>query len=560
MSNKLIIGAGAVAAALIIALAVVLIVVATGGGSSSSDNSASSGTTPSAGKTSSSSTPSGSGDTGSATGELKIRGSDPLFLDPAVAQDADSAAYIVEIFSGLVRLDHDLKVQPDVAESWDVSPDGTTYTFHINKKAKFQDGRPVVADDVKYSFERALNPDTGSVTAENFLGDIVGARDVSRGNATSISGLKIIDDSTVQITLDAAKLYFLYKLTYPTAFLVDQKQITAKPKNWTLKPNGTGPYKLKEWRLGEDIILEAYGNHHLGSPKLKTVTIQLSGGSSLVDYENGDIDVTGVGLDDLDRVQDPNDPLNKEYVTAPRESVDDIGFNTTVPPFDDENVRQAFALSVDRQKIAKVILKGAIPVANGILMPGIPGYTTDDKTYPFDPDRAKQLLAQSKYANNMPDITLAESGAGATVGPTTEAIVQSWKDNLGVTVNIQQAESATFFQDIDDGKYPMFHLGWIMDYPDPEDVLDVLFNSKSRQNSARFSDPTIDQKLTAARTERDTEKRLAIYQDVEKTLVQKAVWVPMFFDTTHALVKPYVKGFDFPPAVVERYRDITVNK
>jgi oligopeptide transport system substrate-binding protein len=562
MSSKLILGAAGVAAAGIIALAVVLIVVvANGGGSDKSPNSNANSSSPAAGRSPQPSASSGSsGDTGTATGELKIRGSDPLFLDPAVAQDADSAAYIVEIFSGLVRLDHDLKVQPDVAESWDVSPDGLTYTFHLNKKATFQDGRLVVADDVKYSLERALSPDTGSVTAENFLGDIVGAKDVSRGRATSISGLKVVDDSTVQLTIDAPKPYFLYKMTYPTAFLVDQKQIQAKPKNWTLKPNGTGPYKLKEWRLGEDIVLEAYGKHHLGSPKLKTVTIQLSGGSSLVDYENGDIDVTGVGLDDLERVQDPSDKLHAEYVQTPRDSVDYIGFNTTVPPFDDENVREAFAMAVDRQKIAKVILKGAIPVANGILMPGVPGYTTDDKTYPFDPDKAKQLLAQSKYANNLPDITLAETGAGATVGPTTEAIVQSWKDNLGVTVNIQQAESATFFQDIDDGKYPMFHLGWIMDYPDPEDVLDVLFNSTSKQNSARYSNPDIDAKLAQARTERDTEKRLTIYQDVEKTLVQKAVWIPMFFDTTHALVKPYVKGFDFPPAVVERYRDIEVNK
>lgn len=555
MNNKLTLGILGVAAAGIIGLAAVLIFVVAGGGG---DKKAATGgsNTPTASGTKSS----GSGDTKAASGELRLRGEDPLFLDPAVAQDAGSALYIVEIFSGLVRLDKDLKIQPDVAESYDVSADGTTYTFRLNKKATFQDGRPVSADDVKYSFERALNPDTGSVTAENFLGDIVGAKDVSRGRAKEISGLKVIDDTTVSITLDAPKPYFLYKLTYPSAFLVDKRQIESNPKRWTQKPNGTGPYKLKEWKLGERIVLEAYANSHLGPPKLNTIRYDLSGGSSLVAYEDGQIDITGVGLDDLERVQDPNDKLHAEYQSTPRQSVDYIGFNTNVAPFDDPKVRQAFAMAVDRKKIAEVVLKGAIPVATGILVPGVPGYTPDDKTKPYDPVAAKKLLAESKYAGKLPPITLAESGAGATVGPTEEAIIQFWKDNLGVEVKIQQAESATFFSDIDQGRYQMFHLGWIMDYPDPEDVLDVLFYSKSKQNNSRYSDPVVDQKLEAARTERDTEKRLALYRDVEKKLIDDAAWIPMFFDTTHALVKPYVKNFSFPPLIIERFRDVEVNR
>ncbi len=552
MSNKLTLGVLGAAAVGIIALAVVLIVVVAGGGDDKK-SSAQDSKTPTASETSSSGGK-------AASGELRLRGDDPLFLDPAVAQDAGSALYIVEIFSGLQRLDKDLKVQPDLAETYEVSADGKTYTFHLNKKATYQDGRPVSADDVKYSWERALSPDTGSVTAENFLGDIVGAKDVSRGRATEISGLKIVNDTTVSVTLDAAKPYFLYKLTYPTAFMVDKRQIQSNPKRWSQKPNGTGPFKLKEWKLGERIVLEAYANSHLGPPKLQTVRYDLSGGSSLVAYEDGEIDVTGVGLDDLERVQDPSDKLNAEYTTTPRQSIDYIGFNTNVPPFDDPKVRQAFAMAVDRKKIAEVVLKGAIPVATGILPPGIPGYTPDDKTKQYDPAAAKALLAQSKYAGNMPEITLAESGAGATVGPTEEAIIQFWKDNLGVTVKIQQADSATFFSDIDQGRYQMFHLGWIMDYPDPEDVLDVLFYSKSKQNNSRYANADVDAKLEAARIEQDTEKRLALYQQVEKQLIDDAVWVPMFFDTIHALVKPYVKNFSFPPTIIERFHGVEVNR
>jgi oligopeptide transport system substrate-binding protein len=552
MNNKLTIAIAAIAAVLIIALAVVLVFVVGGGSGGGSASSASS------------NTPSSSADNGTpapaGAGELRLRGTDPLVLDPALAQDADSAVYIVEIFSGLVRLDKDLKLQPDLAQTWDTSPDGKTYTFHLNPKATFQDGRPVTTADVKYSWERALSPDTGSVTAENFLGDIVGAKDVSRGRATEISGLKIIDDLTLSVTLDASKPYFLYKLTYPTSFIVSQTQIKANPKRWTQLPIGTGPYKLTKWKLGDQLVLTAYDNYYLGAPSLKTVTYDLSGGSALVDYEQGNIDVTGVGLDDLGRAQDPSDPLNKEFVQAPSQSIDYIGFNTNQAPFDDPKVRQAFALAVDRQKIDEVVLKKAAPVANGILMPGVPGYTPDDKTYPYNPDQAKKLLSESKYANNMPTITLAESGAGASANDFTQAMVQNWKDVLGVDVKIQQAESATFFGDLDANRYQMFEIGWIMDYPDPEDVLDILFYSSSRQNSTQYNNPAVDAQLLAARTEQDTEKRLAMYQDVEKTVLQDAAWIPLFYGQTNALVKPYVKNFEFSPLIIERFRDVQVNR
>ncbi len=552
MSSKLTLVVGGVAAVLMLALAGILLVVVSGG---DGDGESTDRATP-ASKTADDADAGGP----AASGELRIRGDDPLVLDPAVIQDAGSAFYAVEIFSGLVRLDRDLQLQPDVAERWDVSPDGKTYTFYIDPRATFHDGRPVLAGDVKASWERALSPDTASVVAENFLGDIVGAKDLSRGRAGAISGVRVVDDATIEVTIDAPKQYFLFKLAYTTAFIVDTEQITANPRRWTQKPNGTGPFKLKEWKLGERLVLEAYDRHHLGAPKLKTVRVELSGGSALVAYEDGDIDVTGVGLDDLERIQDPSDPLNDEYQTVQRQSIDYIGFNVNTPPFDDPKVRQAFALAVDREKIAEVILKSAIPVATGVLPPGVPGYTPTEKTYPYDPERAKQLLSESKYADNLGEITLAESGAGATVGPTTEAIIQYWKDNLGVDVQIQQAESATFFEDIDEGRYQMFHLGWIMDYPDPEDILDILFHSKSRQNSTRYSNAEVDAKLEQARTEADTEKRLALYQEIEKIVIDDAVWMPMFFDVGHVLVKPYVKNYIFPPLVIEKFRDVEVNR
>src|SRR4051812_45475068 len=246
----------------------------------------------------------GSSSGGSAKGDLRLVGSDPLTMDPAQASDSGSAGYIVEIFGGLVTLDQNLKIVPDLAESWDVTNDGKTYTFKIRKNAKFHDGRAVTADDFKYSFDRAAKlGQTTSTTAEAYLGDIVGARDVIRGKGDSISGVKVVDANTLQINIDASKAYFLAKMTYPTAFVVDKKQVEGDPKNWTRKPNGTGPYKLVLWRLNERIQLEANPDYHLGAPLTKRITFNLAGGSSLTQYENNEIDESFITATDIERVQ-----------------------------------------------------------------------------------------------------------------------------------------------------------------------------------------------------------------------------------------------------------------
>ncbi len=146
-------------------------------------------------------------------GELRLFGSDPITLDPACASDAGSAEYIVEIFSGLVSFDKDLNIIPDAAESYDVSPEGTVYTFHLRPNVVFHDGsRRVVADDFKFSIERSLNPDTLSTVGEAYLDDIVGAREFIAGQAEEVSGIKVVNDDTLEITIDSPKEYFLSKL------------------------------------------------------------------------------------------------------------------------------------------------------------------------------------------------------------------------------------------------------------------------------------------------------------------------------------------------------------
>ena len=186
---------------------------------------------------------------------LKFYGIDPLTLDPAVAGETTSSQYIMQLFGGLVRLDDNLKPSPDMAQRWEVSDDGRTYTFYLRHDIRFHNGREVKAEDVEYSWQRVCAPATGSLTAATYLGDIVGVREVLAGESEKISGVRVIDDYTLQVTIDAPKSYFLFKLTCPTAFVVDRDNVESGSK-WWHHPNGTGPFKLKEWDESDLLVLE----------------------------------------------------------------------------------------------------------------------------------------------------------------------------------------------------------------------------------------------------------------------------------------------------------------
>ena len=181
---------------------------------------------------------------------------DPPTLDPHLTTDATSAQIIVEVFGGLVTIDRNLDIAPDLAESWEISGEGTIYTFHIDPDARFHDGKKVTAEDVRWSLERVTNPLTESPVVDQYLGDIIGVEEKLNGDALSISGVRVIDEETIEITIDQAKSYFLAKLTYPTGFVLDRENIDADPRNWFRKPNGTGPFRLAEYKVGGDPAVE----------------------------------------------------------------------------------------------------------------------------------------------------------------------------------------------------------------------------------------------------------------------------------------------------------------
>ena len=511
----------------------------------------------------------GGSSTADADADLRLPGSDPITLDPAIAGDAGSATYIAEIFGGLLTIDRDLQIVPDIAEAMPTetqNPDGTvTYTFKIRRDALFHNDRPVTAEDFKYSLDRTAQlGQTQSATAEAYLGDIVGAKDVTRGRAESISGVEVVDSSTLNITIDEPKAYFLAKLTYPTSFVVDREQVESNPRNWTRRPNGTGPYEVVEWRLNERIILQANERYHLGAPSVNRVLFQLAGGSALTQYENGELDAATISVNDIERVQSERDPLNAEYKTGPELSISYIGFNVNVPPFDDPNVRLAFAKAIDKEQIVRVVLLNMLDVANSIMMPGLPGYLegNGDDTQAFNVEEAQRLLAESKYGgpDGLGPVVITEIGGGASAGFATQAIIEMWRQNLGVEVSIEQSEAASFFDDLDRGTMQMFNIGWIMDYPDPEDIIDLLFHSTSRQNNTNYSNPEVDALVEDARDESDFARRAELYQEAERIILREAPWVPLFYGRDHLVVKPSIQGFDPQAIVIPRLRYVTITE
>ena len=479
---------------------------------------------------------------------LNLSSIDPQTLDPAISGDGNSHQYVTQIFSGLVALDDNLEPAGDIATDWQVSNGGKTYTFRLRNDVRFQDGRAVKAADFKYSWQRAADPETGSLTAVTYLGDIVGVKDVLDGKSKEISGVRVIDEYTLEVTIDAPKSYFLSKLTYPTTFVVDSNNVKTG-SNWWLKPNGTGPFKLKVWDKGSQLILEKNALYYGKQAQLDTVVFHILAGVPMDMYERGQIDVTGVSVPDMDKVTDKAGPFYTELTTTPELSFYYLGFNTGKPPFDDVNIRRAFTMAIDNDKLASLVFRDTIEPAKGILPPGIPGFNKDLSGLSFNVALAKKLITESKYGSmaGLPPITITTVGWGNAISPDLEAIIYQWRENLGVDVQVRQLEPERYYYHLKDEKDNMFDMGWIADYAHPQDFLDILFRSGAENNYGGYTNPAVDDLLNRAGTEQDTKLSLALYQQAEQKLVDDAPAIPLWFGRNFILVKPYVKGYKLNP-------------
>ncbi len=493
---------------------------------------------------------------------LVLAGSEPLTLDPALTHFG-SSGMIGDLFSGLVVFDPQMNVKPALAQGWDVNEDGTVYTFHLNPLARFHNGRPVTADDVLFSWERAARPETNSETVSVYMGDIVGLLNFHAGDADSIEGVRVIDRHTLEVRIDGSKPYFLAKLTYPVSWVVDRDQVGFP--NWADHPNGTGPFRHVQHLEETFFLLERNPFYYGEAPHLDFVAYQIYAGYTQSLYQTGDVDFTGLTRDQLERAEDPRDGLYGTVVSETGLCTSYVTFNTTSPPFDDPLVRKAFVYAVDRERYVEALTNGEAVVGRGLLPPGMPGVSEDVQPPVYDPDLARDYLSRSDYyapGKVPPEIVWTLGSSSGYYSSAAAFLVDTWKDVLGVDIQVEGIDWLSYYDQVDAGNYGHLLLeGWCADYPDPENFLDVLFHSASPQNHAYYNDPEYDDLIEAARTEKSLEHRLELYRQAEQYLLDAApVLVLSHSSPYYGVWKPYVFGYVPTPIDVPQNHMIWIER
>jgi ABC-type transport system substrate-binding protein len=485
----------------------------------------------------------------------------PTTLDPAMVQDGDTIDLLQQTFEGLTTWGTDNKVQPNLAERWDISPDGTTYTFHIRHGVKFHSGRELTADDFKYSWERACDPELKSVTPAEYLGDIVGVKEMVNQNSkkspyyrppnlprlTELSGVKVIDPYTLEVKIDKPRAYFLGKLTYMVSFVVD-KDVAQKGKEIRSVAGmiGTGPFKMLRYDEGQKVVQTAFKDYHGGAPLIETIERPVIGDPQqrLNRYKNGELDLVRLERQDVKALQE--DPQFKDQVKFfDRPSTYYVGFNQIMyAPFKDARVRRAFSMAIDRQWIVQQVLGGINKEANSIVPPGVDGYRESAKALPFDVEGAKKLLAEAGYPDpsKMPAVDFFCRSEQRDVTAVAEAIQGQLRKNLGLQVNLKPMAWQPYLDKNNKDQLPMFHMRWAADYLDPQNFLSNMLATGAPENHVGWSNPDFDRLCAEADVMQDHEKRMATYAKAEDIALQEAPWDPIYFQKDAELISPRVSG------------------
>ena len=496
--------------------------------------------------------------------------SGPVSLDPAFATGAKSIQYIQQIFSGLTGFDKDGYLQPDIADTWLISDDAQTYTFTIKDNATYHSGRKVTSIDIQYSWERALKSQNKK-NVLNYLGDILGAREFSSGDIDNLEGFNIIDDSKFEIKLVSPTPYFISKLSHSHTFLVDSEQLIRYSENnraWEAKPIGTGPFVMGDWLPGVIMYLYPYPDYHLNKPKIDSLIFRLYGGKPALMYQSGEIDATTLFSDEVIDIYNSDlifggSPVKEQNLIKSTEmSTYYIGFNTQSIPFDDINVRKAFAQSSNVETIVSNYFESVHQNAYGLIPPQMPDFNSnlDNNDYIYDPESALNYLSNSDYYldKTLPDIfynTPGYSGPNALISE----IINSWIDNLGVNITTNVIPPDQYYYSIDKVSYDIYDYGWIADYPDPHNFLYSLFHSKSGSNVSKYNNPDYDSLIDLATMETNEDKRIQYYIDAEEKLINDAVLIPLYHGSTFALIKDHVSNINFTPYGMLDLRDVKIS-
>jgi peptide/nickel transport system substrate-binding protein/oligopeptide transport system substrate-binding protein len=479
---------------------------------------------------------------------------DLVSLDPAKASDSQGFAVIGLLYGGLVRLDGQLHVVPDLAESWTVSDDGLTYTFTLRDGAAFSDGSPVTAADVVWSLTHALDPNTGGWTGPYYLYNIVGANDVAAGGTTELAGAVAADDRTVEITISQPSAFFLSQLTFGSAKIVSSAAAEADPEGWEQNPLSSGAFAVSEWNHGQNLILVPNGNYWESPAAISQLTLPFIQESETAFqlYRTGELDIMGSQQNGVPAVHIPEVELLPDFHQAASFAVRYVGFNNVTEPFSDVNVRRAFAQAIDKDTLANVVLSGTVVATDRILPLGIPGSELPVTGLGFDAAAAQASLEEAGVtADDISPVTLTYGVEGDNERVVT-VLQAMWQENLGVTVNLEPLELSTFsarlnetYENPESG-LQMYYSVWGADYPDPQNFISQQLRTDVGNNNGHFSNSDFDALVDEADVMvGDVDARLALYNQAEQIAVDEVGWLPLFNPRLNVLIKPYVTGIVF---------------
>ncbi len=475
-------------------------------------------------------------------------GTEPPTLDPVEADDMISISILTNIYRGLTQYGPNNRIVPAYAQSWQISPDGRTYTFHLRKNGRWSDGKPVTANDFVYGWRRVLDPKNGSPYAF-LLFDIENARAFYEGQLSEQSalGIKALDDTTLQVRLERPVAFFLQIMAFSISLPQRQDIIERYGDRFTEAKYAVsnGPYLLGEWRHENQIMLKPNPKYFNGAPQNDGVRMYMipEPNTSLIMYENNELDFvetpSSLPVKEVRRLKNRPD-----YHQKTLNGISYMGFNTRKKPFDDIRVRKAFIHAFDRQYIPK-LFQGGEQIIQSWITPGLTAYNPAIGL-PFDLEKARQYLAKAGYPNGkgFPRVEMLYANTSPEVRQMAEIAQYQWQENLGVQVDLKTVEWKVFLKELDDDPPPIFRLQWYVDYPDPDSFMTV-FISESGNNFTRWTSKTYDRLVREAATAQTLSERQALYDQAQRLLLEEAAAImPLYVIPKSYLLKPDVLGFE----------------
>lgn len=476
-------------------------------------------------------------------------GTEPPDLDPAKTDDLTSFSVLLPLLKGLTQFDAQMRPRPAIAESWEVSPDGLRYVFHLRKNALWSDGKPVTTDDFLFAWKRALTPATGAPYVF-FLYELKNGKAFYDGQIRDFSkvGVRAVDAHTLSVTLERPTPFFLDLVASPVMLPLRRDVVTRYGDQFTEARHmlGNGAYRLTQWTHEEKIVLTPnpyfYEKSPARRPQVKAIEMYMinDANTSVVMYENGSLDfietTTSIPSFDVRRLR--KSPDCRTHILH---RINYFGFNVRKPPFDNLKVRQAFAYALDRSYYPRLMQSGQKPMTSWIT-PGLAGYNPN-RGLAYDPAKARKLLAEAGYpgGKGFPTVHLSFQ-TQYDIQKEAEIAQYLWRKNLNVDVRLDNMEWKVLLSKLDEDPPQLFRLGWFVDYPDADSFMNV-FLSGSGNNHTQWKNKRYDTLVRQAVVTMNPAQRQRLYDEAQQLLLEKATAIiPVYASEKNYMVKPRIQG------------------